>query len=1028
MPETTTSPQPQRPRGRYRLPQTLALLAGLLGGAPVLAAPQAVSASPSQVQRNQPAILDIETRDWQAGAQLALLPGGPFSSHRLTLPTTPLAIASDGQRAWVASRGGWLQVIEFPPGAEARVHARLQIDGADIQRLRRGHGRLLAIGGDRRVMLFDTSRHGQITHRWSYRSDAPVLDIQLTRDHAWLLLDDRRLQRLPLGDAAPTAAQQTWRLPFAASAFTLQDDTALVIGAEGIASLDLGTPSATLLDRQTLRGTARQIQRQAGLALVDTGAGGLQIVDTSDPRRLRWLGSHAKRGPIHGLGAADGRAWVGIGERSLLSIALGNPELPAAGDALRLDAPLVGLAVHGDIVFAATTAGVQRLDFATPSVADISPEGVNLGGSRRGVIRDDILYVADWFSGLHLYDVRDPANPRHLGNYHTPGSSKGVTLYGDYALVGDDDYGLQIIDIRDPRRPRAVAGLSWESELSTLGLAYTMKRIGDTLYLADHRGGFQIIDLSDIEHPRILGALDTPGKSWAIDVSGHIAFIADDDDGLLIVDVSDPARIGLVAQFNPGGHAEDVVVRDGLAYLALFDNGLFIVDVSDPANPRQLAHLAIPGNARGITLAGDLAYVSGWESGLQVVDIRDPRAPRIIGHFDTDGAAWGSVVQGDTAYVLDWWGGIKVLDVSDPARPRYLTRYQARGALQQLRHTGNYLYAASGAGGLQVFDIKNPLNPIWATGADLPGEALDLWLDGGHAFVAGGDAGVAVIDTRDPFYARLVGRLDTPGRARLIRARGNHLFIADDSAGLLVADIRDPARPRLVSRQPLAIDDLWLDDDGLYIAGPEGLRLLSADETGRLTPRARLSAPGAKKVRSGDGLLAIALADDTVQLLRRDGDGFTPLGRFRPREPVLDLQLHDGRLFVLGARSGLMSVDIDRPEAPRLSTLYPATGDHRSLLLAGNAAFLGGQRRLNSVTLLPTVRITTPPDGPARLQLPDGLPSGHYHLLAIDADGRQRLLPNAFAARFGAPGNKHFNLETLRQFMKKPPAAEGADR
>ncbi len=1011
-------PIPRRTPPRHGL--ALTLLAGLLGSSLALAAPRVVSVSPGQLQHNQPATLDIETRDWQAQAQLALLPGGPFASHSLTLPDTPLAIASDGRRAWVASRGGWLLAVEFPPAAGALVGARLKIDGADILQLRIDHGRLLASSDDRHVMLFDVSRPGQIAQRWRHPANAPVLDIQLTGDKAWLLLADRRLQRLSLGESA-ARVEKTWNLPLAASSFVVQDDTALVVGAEGIARLDLGTPAASILERQTSRGAPRRIRLTAGLALVDDGPGGLQVFDAHD---LRWLGSHAKRGPIHGLSAAGGRAWVGTGERSLLSIALGNPALPAAGDTLRLDAPLVDLAAQGNIVFAATTTGVQRLDFTTPAVAAISPEGVTLGGSRRGVIRDGILYVADWFSGLHLYDVRDPMNPRHLGNYHTPGSSKGVTLYGDHALVGDDDYGLQIVDISDPRRPRGVAELRWMSELSTLGLAYTMKRIGSTLYLADHRGGFQIIDLSDIEHPRILGALDTPGKSWAIDVSGHTAFIADDDDGLLIVDVSDPTQIGLLSQFNPGGHAEDVVVRNGLAYLALFDNGLFIVDVSDPANPRQLAHLDIPGNARGIELAGDLAYVSGWESGLQVVDIGDPRAPRIVGHFDTDGAAWGSAVQGGNAYVLDWWGGIKVLDISEPARPRYLTRYQARGTLRQLRHTGGYLYAASGAGGLQVFDINNPLNPIWATGADLPGEALDLWLEDGHAYVASGDAGVTVIDARDPFYAHLAGRLDTPGHARLIRARGGYLFIADADAGLLVADARDPARPRLISRQPMAIDDLWLGDDGLYIAGPEGLRLLGLSASGRLRPLARFDAPGVQKVRSRHGLLAIALADDTVQLLRREGGGFTPLGRFQPREPVLDLQLHDGRLFVLGARSGLMTVDISRPEAPRLTTLYPATGRHRSLLLAGDAAFLGGERRLNSVTLLPAVRFTTPPGEPARLQLPDGLPSGRYHLLSIDANGRQRLLPNAFAARFSAPGKKHFNLKTLRQFMKKPPAGD----
>ncbi len=1017
----TVTANRHRSGGRHSLNKALALLTGLFASGLALATPQAVSVTPTQIQRGQPVTLSIETAHWHPQAQLALVPGGPFSSHRLRLPATPRAIASDGRHAYVASHGGWLQRIEFPPGAEARLVARIKIGDGEIHQLSVAHGQLLAAVDGMGVMLFDITQPMQIIHRWTYHTNAPVQDMQLGESAAWLLSGNQHIEQIHLSESVPGKAEKRWSLPFSAHGFILQGDTALVVGREGIASLDLSTPSATILDRQTTRGTPRRLQRTAGLILVEDGPGGLVIFDAGDPRQLRWLGSHAKRGPIHGLSASAERAWAGIGEHTLLSIDLGNPALPAAGDALRLDAPLVDLVAHDNIVFAATTRGVQRLDFNTPAVAGISPEGVNLGGSRRGVIRDDILYVADWFSGLHLYDIRDPVNPRHLGNYRTPGSSKGVTLYGDYALVGDDDHGLQIIDISNPRQPRWVSKLSWESTLSTLGLAYTMKRIGSTLYLADHRGGFQIIDLSDIEHPRILGALDTPGKSWAIDVSGHTAFVADDDDGLLIVDVGDPAQIGLVGQFNPGGHVEDVVVRDGLAYLALFDNGLFIVDVSDPASPRPLAHLEIPGNARGITLVDDLAYVSGWESGLQIVDIHDPQAPQIIGHFDTDGAAWGISVQGDTAYVLDWWGGIKVLDVSDPARPAAITRYQARGTLQQLRSSGHYLFAASGTGGLQVFDIRNPLNPIWTSGADLPGEALDLWQEGNHTYVASGDAGVSVIDTHDPFYARVVGRLDTPGAAWLIRARNDYLFIADQRAGLLVADAREPRQPRILSRRPMTINDLWVDDAGLLIATPEGLQQLTLDTAGRLTPVGHFSSPGVQKIRSQADQVAISLSDGTVQLLRREANDFIPLGRFQAHETILDLQLKAGQLFILGARSGLMAVDISRPDAPRLTTLYPATARHRNLLLSGNAAFLGGERHLNSVALLADIQFTLPSAKPARLQLSSGLPSGRYHLLAIDTDGQQHLLPNAFTARFGTPGKKHFNLETLRQLMKKPP-------
>ncbi len=84
-------------------------------------------------------------------------------------------------------------------------------------------------------------------------------------------------------------------------------------------------------------------------------------------------------------------------------------------------------------------------------------EGVNLGGSRKVFVKNNIAYVADWFSGLHLYDIADPHLPKLISSFHTPGSPKGILVSGNYAFVGDDDYGLQIIDVKDPQNPRLVS-------------------------------------------------------------------------------------------------------------------------------------------------------------------------------------------------------------------------------------------------------------------------------------------------------------------------------------------------------------------------------------------------------------------------------------------------------------------------------------------------------------------------------------------------------------------------------------------
>jgi len=1001
-------------------------LPGLLPGA------QITGVSPAVIEANKPTALAVTVEGWAPGMQLALAPDGPALSHRLALPESPRALAVAGRLAYVAGAGGRLRVAEFPEEGAARILGEFQTPRGEITALTLFQNRLLAAVEGFGLLVLDVGNPAAPRELAQFPLTQPVQNIVVTADEVYLLLGERDVVRLDLADPgrAPHIgrAAARWTLPLPARALAVRGAQAVTAGPEGVALVELGVAGARLLDTYRTSGQPRSLTLQGERVLVDDGPGGLVALELADGH-LRWLGSHNKRGAIDAMTAAAERAWVVLDSHTLLNLGLENPRLPRSGAAYFSPEPVLAVAAEGDAVLVATLMGVERIDFGTEiritpgQAAGLSPEGVNWGGSRRGVIRDDILYVADWFSGLHLYDIREPERPRHLGNYHTPGSSKGVALMDHYALVGDDDQGLQIIDISDPRNPRWVSEVA-PAEMATLGLAYTMKRVGERLYLADHRGGFHIIDLSDIRHPRRLGGFDTPSKAWAIDVAGDIAYVADDSAGLLVFDVADPAHPTPLGAFNPGGTAEDVVIRDGLAYVAFFKGGFYILDIGDPRHPRELGHVPIPGNARGIQLAGDLAYVAGWESGLQVVDISRPKTPRIIGSFDTPGAAWGVNVAGDFAYVLDWWGGIEVLDVSEPARPREVGRYHGRGMLQGLRAAGNYLFAASGAAGLQVFDIKNPLNPIWVTGVDMMGEAVDVWSEDDKVYVAAGDGGVAVLDGLDPFYTRQLGLLDTPGAATQVRARNDYLYIADSRAGLLVADARDPRHPQLVARYPYRANDLWLDEAGLYLADAEGVQLFAIGDGGRLAPMARVAIEGGVSLLRAQGdVLAAATPAGEVRLLKRTAEGFERLGRFAPGEAVRDIQLDGNSLYVVGANSGLMVVDVSSPERPVLTTLYPAAGVHTRLAITNGAAFLAGETRLASVTLLPLVAPLPPVSGDTdapKLQLPAGLPAGRYRLLLVTPEGERRILPTMLEAR-PVPSNKPgFNLESIRRLLKQP--------
>ncbi|MCK4587587.1 MAG: hypothetical protein KAU29_09600, partial [Gammaproteobacteria bacterium] len=611
--------------------------------------------------------------NWHKNIQFTLIPAGPYVSHSLAMDFQPLAITTDDQYTYVATRSSKnhhsnLLIIEFTTDGQSKILGKiLSLDGV-ISKLSYKNKQLFLTFKQNGIKIIDVSRPTTPVISLNYPTASPVLEIQHDKQTSYLLLENNSLLEVNFSNSSTGKSLvnllHSWNLPVTAKSIVIHNNHALIVGSQGIASIRLTNTSAKLIDLHKTIGIPQSIQLNENLAIVADGPGGLIIFQIRQNGKLNWLGSYNKRSDITGLlpsNSNNKNTIVTLSNGSIMSINLSNPELPSSGVTFKPEFPILTAAVSSSshnslpIALLTTKKSLIRVVLTGNNRQLISPEGVNQGGSRRGVIHDNILYVADWFSGLHLYDISDPKQVRHLSNYHTPGSSKGVVLFDHYALIGDDDQGLQIIDVKNPGQPRWVSELAPKS-LSGIGLAYTMKLVNNTLYLADHRGGFHIIDLSDIKNPKRLGGYNTPGKSWGIDVFKNFVFVADDTSGLLVFDASDINKPELVGQFNPGGQAEDVLIKNKLAYVTFFDKGLYILDISQPQHPKVVGHTPVPGNARGIAFAEDLAYIAGWESGLHIVDISNPETPHIIGSYDTDGAAWGVNIKNNVAYVLDWWG------------------------------------------------------------------------------------------------------------------------------------------------------------------------------------------------------------------------------------------------------------------------------------------------------------------------------------------------------------------------------------
>lgn len=214
------------------------------------------------------------------------------------------------------------------------------------------------------------------------------------------------------------------------------------------------------------------------LVYLASGAGGLEVVDVSDPASPQRVGSFTPPG----LASA-----VAI-----------------------LNASTVAVARRGGF-----SSGVTFVDVSTPT----SP-------SERGSVnapfiqdpaalaaRDTVLFVADEQLGLLSIGFGDPDTPATIG-LPSGNGARDLDLQGDLLLVASRARGLQVVDVFDPTSPIL------RSELS-LPTMYGVARQGSTAIGCLGAAGVALVDLSTPSSARLRSIVPAAGiprdAAWAGD-------------------------------------------------------------------------------------------------------------------------------------------------------------------------------------------------------------------------------------------------------------------------------------------------------------------------------------------------------------------------------------------------------------------------------------------------------------------------------------------------------------------------------
>ena len=176
--------------------------------------------------------------------------------------------------------------------------------------------------------------------------------------------------------------------------------------------------------------------------------------------------------------------------------------------------------------------------FVLVDVSDeTAPAGVGsffLDGYARDVVTaGTIAYATDSPSGLYVFDLSRPGPPEPVGVVHAPAAPRDIEVSVGAGsrptlIVGAGGGDLQVYDVSDPAAPRKL------SSFETPGRATRVSLDGHTAYVADTEAGVQVVDLSDPANPAAAGRYETPRPARDVSAAG----------GLVLVVVGDSEREG----------------------------------------------------------------------------------------------------------------------------------------------------------------------------------------------------------------------------------------------------------------------------------------------------------------------------------------------------------------------------------------------------------------------------------------------------------------------------------------------------
>ena len=388
-------------------------------------------------------------------------------------------------------------------------------------------------------------------------------------------------------------------------------------------SVESFTPSG--LSALAIPGDANNVDVTGDFAYVAAGSAGLQVVDVSNRRAPKIVGSLDTDGNAIDVRVRGNWVYLADGVAGLKIIDVSDATKPVLKGSLDTAGVTQDLQIYGNYAYLANGAGgIEVVDITKPdepiSVGVLSGlgevSGIDIEGSTVTVVAD---------SSLRTIDVSDKSSPIKVGGISL-GAVKDLVVKDGYAYVAAYTNGYRVVDIRVPSYPRVTGGgadfYPNDLELDNRGLVFFAEVLFPNV--------IPYVNVQDPDRPVFQGTIDllsfgnADGTGVALDSS--FAYRTSGPSSLSIAHYrmpNDNAGIApTVAVTNPT-QGEIVIERKNLLLSAVADDDVavkkveFLVDgvvvATDTTAPYEVPFVAPSGKrflniqARATDLGGNVA-------------------------------------------------------------------------------------------------------------------------------------------------------------------------------------------------------------------------------------------------------------------------------------------------------------------------------------------------------------------------------------------------------------------------------------